>query len=257
MSDMMPAIFIGHGSPMNGVEDNEFSNMWKSLRNKIPVPRAIVSISAHWQTEGTHVTSNENPKTIHDFYGFPPELYELSYNTPGAPILANNIKSLISNTKIVLDNSWGLDHGTWIVLRRIYPDATIPTIQLSLDYTKPPRYHYELAKRLKQLREQEILILGSGNIVHNLPMMIPNLNSQFDWAIEYDVLIRDLIREKNFEDIINYNKYGKIARLSIPTNEHYLPLLYILALQDASDTVSFTCEKVIYGSISMRCVILQ
>lgn len=256
MSDLMPILFVGHGSPMNGIEDNEFSKAWESFRERFPAPEAIVSISAHWQTRGTHITSNENPKTIHDFFGFPPELYKLSYPAEGNIDLAKEIKELAS-VESSLDDSWGLDHGTWIVLRRIFPDADIPTIQLSLDYTKPPSFHYKLAKDLKELRKQGVLILGSGNIVHNLPMMTPNLSTQFDWAKEYDQIIKDLISINDHNSIVEYERYGTLSKLSIPTNEHYLPLLYILALQDEKDILSFDCEKVIYGSISMRCVIFQ
>ena len=257
MLDIMPTLFIGHGSPMNGVEDNEFARAWHNLASEIPKPDLILSISAHWVTKGTRITSNNKLKTIHDFYGFPQELYNIEYPAFGAPKFAEKITEQVNEFKITLDNKWGLDHGTWIVLRRMYPKAQIPVIQLSLDYTKPPNEHFELGKELKKLRNQGVLILGSGNIVHNLGMMNPYTHIPFEWAVKYDELIKNLIEQKDYFSIINYQKFGEIAQLSIPTNEHYLPLLYILAASDKKDSLSFRCDEIIYGSVSMRCVILQ
>ena len=257
MSDMMPIIFIGHGSPMNGIEDNEFARAWHNLSLEIPKPEFILSISAHWVTKGTRITSNDRLKTIHDFYGFPQELYNIEYPAFGAPEIAGKVIEQVKDFQITLDNSWGLDHGTWIVLRRMYPKAQIPVIQLSLDYTKPPNEHFELGKELKSLRNQGVLILGSGNIVHNLGMMNPNTSLPFDWAHKYDELIKDLIEQKDYSSIINYQKFGQIAQLSIPTNEHYLPLLYVLAASDKTDSLSFGCEKIVYSSISMRYVLFS
>ena len=257
MSDMMPIIFIGHGSPMNGIEDNEFARAWHNLSLEIPKPKLILSISAHWVTKGIRITSNDRLKTIHDFYGFPQELYSIEYPAFGAPEIAESIIEQVNNFQITPDNSWGLDHGTWIVLRRMYPKAQIPVIQLSLDYTRDPNEHFELGKELKNLRNQGVLILGSGNIVHNLGMMNPYTQVPYEWAMKYDELVKELIEKKDYTSIINYQKFGEIARLSIPTNEHYLPLLYILAASDKKDSLSFRCDKIIYGSVSMRCVILQ
>ncbi len=257
MSDVMPTLFVGHGSPMNGIEDNEFAQAWQKLALEIPKPELILSISAHWVTQGTRLTANDKLKTIHDFYGFPQELYNIDYPASGAPRTAEKIIEQVNDLHINLDNSWGLDHGTWIVLRRMYPKARIPVIQLSLDYAKSPNEHFELGKKLKKLRSQGVLILGSGNIVHNLGMMNPYTHAPFEWAIKYDELIKDLIEQTDYPSIINYQKFGEIAQLSIPTNEHYLPLLYILAASDEKDTLSFSCEKIVYGSVSMRCVLFS
>jgi 4,5-DOPA dioxygenase extradiol len=254
---MMPIIFIGHGSPMNGIEDNEFARAWHNLALEIPKPDLILSISAHWVTKGTRITSNDRLKTIHDFYGFPKELYNIEYPASGAPKIAESIIEQVNNFQITPDNSWGLDHGTWIVLRRMYPKAQIPVIQLSLDYTRDPNEHFELGKELKKLRNQSVLILGSGNIVHNLGMMNPYTHRPYEWAMKYDELVKELLEQQDYPSIINYQKFGEIARLSIPTNEHYLPLLYILAASDKKDSLSFGCEKIVYGSVSMRCVILR
>ena len=253
----MPIIFIGHGSPMNGIEDNEFARAWHNLALEIPKPDLILSISAHWVTKGTRLTANDKLKTIHDFYGFPQELYNIEYPALGAPEFAEKILEQVSEVQITLDNSWGLDHGTWIVLRRMYPKAQIPVIQMSLDYAKNPNEHYELGKELKKLRNQSVLILGSGNIVHNLGMMNPYTTLPFEWAMKYDELIKELIEQKDYSSVINYQNFGKIAQLSIPTNEHYLPLLYILAASDKKDSLSFSCEKIVYGSVSMRSVIFS
>ena len=253
----MPIIFIGHGSPMNGIEDNEFARAWHDLALEIPKPDLILSISAHWVTKGTRITSNDKLKTIHDFYGFPQELYNIEYPAFGATEFAEKITEQAKDFKITLDNSWGLDHGTWIVLRRMYPKAQIPVVQLSLDYTKDPNEHFKIGSELKKLRNQGVLILGSGNIVHNLGMMNPYTHIPYEWAIKYDKLVKELIEQKDYSSIIDYQKFGEISRLSIPTNEHYLPLLYVLAASDKKDSLSFACEKIIYGSVSMRCVILQ
>jgi 4,5-DOPA dioxygenase extradiol len=253
----MPTLFVGHGSPINGIEDNEFARAWYDLALEIPKPKLILSISAHWVTQGTRVTANDKLKTIYDFYGFPQELYNIDYPAFGAPEIAEKLIEQVNDFQVKLDNNWGLDHGTWIVLRRMYPKAEIPVIQLSLDYSKDPKEHFELGKELKNLRNQGVLILGSGNIVHNLGMMNPHAPVPFEWAQKYDELIKDLIEHKDYPSIINYQKFGEIAQLSIPTNEHYLPLIYILAVSDKDDTLSFNCEKIVYGSVSMRCVLFS
>lgn len=252
-SDKMPVLFIGHGSPMNAIENNEFSEAWKATASKIPVPKAILCISAHWETNGTKVTAMQTPKTIHDFGGFPQELFDKQYPAPGSPTLASETKSLIKKTSVELDMEWGLDHGTWSVLAPMYPEAKIPVYQLSLDYTKPPEYHYALSKELSALRRKGVLIIGSGNIVHNLGM-IQWSDKAFDWAIEFDAIAANHIEEGNHQPLINYKNFGKAATLSIPSNEHYLPMLYAIALQEKNESVSFFANKTTMGSISMRSI---
>jgi 4,5-DOPA dioxygenase extradiol len=249
----MPVLFVGHGNPMNAIEENEFSRSWREIGKTLPLPKAILCISAHWQTKGTKVTAMEKPKTIHDFYGFPKELFDKEYPAPGSPSFAKQTQEVVKKTAVELDYEWGLDHGCWSVLTRLFPDATVPVYQLSLDYTQPPEYHYNLSKELAELRKKEVLIIGSGNIVHNLGMMQWD-NSVFDWAKEFDDLIRKNILNGDHQPIIHYEKYGAAAKLAVPTNEHYLPLLYSLALQDKKDSLSFFSEKTVMGSISMRSI---
>jgi len=251
----MPAIFVGHGSPMNAIEDNEFSRQWADIGRRIPKPEAIVCISAHWETKGTMITAMEQPKTIYDFIGFPQALYEIKYPAKGAPELANFIKAMVRQTPVYSDLGWGLDHGTWSVLCRMFPDADIPVLQLSLDFSKEPAFHYDLAKELKPLRSKGILILGSGNIVHNLRMMVWQ-DQAYSWAVEFDDTVKHLILSGDHESLVRYPKIGEAARLSIPTNEHYLPLLYILALQEKADKIEFFADKITLGSISMRSLII-
>lgn len=247
----MPVLFIGHGSPMNAIEDNEFSRAWIKIGKQLPQPTTIVCVSAHWETNGAYVTAMEHPRTIHDFIGFPPALYQQQYPAPGSPELARLVQKTINKTKIQLDFDWGLDHGTWSVLIRMFPRADIPVVQMSLDRTKPPAFHYELGKALKPLRDRGILIIGSGNMVHNLGLMSRE-NGAYDWAVKFDQTLQRLIETDDHESIINYEKFGSAAKLAIPTNEHFLPLLYVLALKDETEAVSFFAEKVILGSISMR-----
>ena len=250
-SDKMPVLFIGHGSPMNAIENNEFSQAWKTVAKQLPVPKAILCVSAHWETKGTKVTGMKMPKTIHDFGGFPQELFNKQYPAPGAPEMAAETKSLIKKTNVEVDMEWGLDHGTWSVLAPMFPEATIPVYQISLDYSQPPQYHYELAKKLAALRRKGVLIIGSGNIVHNLGMM-QWTDKAFDWAIEFDSIAAKLIEEGNHKPLINYKDLGKSASLAIPSNEHYLPMLYSLALQEKNESLSFFAAKNLMGSISMR-----
>lgn len=247
----MPALFVGHGSPMNAIEDNEFSRAWAEVGKALPRPNAILCISAHWETAGTSVTGMEQPKTIHDFGGFPPELYAMQYSAPGSPDLARLTQETVQKTQVRLDQSWGLDHGTWSVLCRMFPNADIPVIQLSLDRTQAPAFHYTLGKELHALRNKGVLIVGSGNIVHNL-RVIAFQDKGYDWAIEFDETIKRLIQSGDHDSIIRYQNLGQAARLSIPTNEHYLPLLYILALQDKPEQIRFFADRVTLGSISMR-----
>lgn len=256
----MPVLFVGHGSPMNGIENNEFSQYWKKLATEIPVPKAVLVISAHWLSRGTRITAMEAPKTIHDFGGFPQALFDVQYPVKGSPELAKETASLIHSTAVELDHDWGLDHGTWSVVRQMYPNATIPVLQLSIDYTKDAQYHYDLAKELSALRRKGVLILGSGNMVHNLRMMsFPpsgNMNSAYghDWAIQMNNTFKKLITNGDHTSLIAYDRLGPEAKLAIPTPEHYLPLLYTLGLQGKKDVVSFFNDKAIAGSLTMTSV---
>ncbi len=258
---LMPVLFVGHGSPMNGIEDNEFSKRWEKMGEEIPTPRAVLVISAHWFTNGTKITSMDFPKTIHDFGGFPQELFDVQYPAPGNPELAEETRSLIHSAKVEPDHDWGLDHGAWTVVRRMYPKANIPVLQLSIDYTKPPQYHYELAKELSALRKKGVLILGSGNMVHNLRMvnwgMMGKEGGGYDWALTINDKFKSLIESKDHLALINYEKLGKEAQLAIPTPEHYLPLLYSLSLQNGKDELSFFNDKALGGSLTMTSVKLS
>ena len=256
-SDTMPVLFVGHGSPMNAIEENEFSTEWAKVGTSLSRPQAILCISAHWQTRGTMVTAMDKPPTIHDFGGFPQELFDKQYPAPGSPEFAKQTKDLVKKTSVGLDNTWGLDHGTWSVLAKMFPKADIPTYQLSLDYTQPPDYHYELAKELNELRKKGILILGSGNIVHNLRMVSFDMGGGFDWAIEFDDKIKKAVEERDHKSLIGYEQFGSAARLAVPTNEHYLPMLYAVALQGKTENVSFFNAKNTAGSISMRSMIIS
>jgi len=247
----MPALFVGHGNPMNAIETNEFSLAWADAAQALPKPAAILCISAHWETEGTRVTAMDRPKTIHDFYGFPRQLYEVQYPAPGSKDLAALTKDAIRNTRVAMDLDWGLDHGAWSVLSRMFPGADVPVIQLSLDRTKDPSFHYAMGQELRGLRDRGVLIVGSGNIVHNL-RMINWEDGAYDWALEFDAKIKERILSGDHESIVHYDRLGRTAALAVPTNEHYLPLLYILALQDAGDRIGFFAEGLTLGSISMR-----
>ncbi|MCC6815771.1 MAG: 4,5-DOPA dioxygenase extradiol [Saprospiraceae bacterium] len=259
-TERMPVLFLGHGSPMNAIEDNEFVQGFKSIAKKISKPKAILCISAHWETKGTFVTAMKNPKTIHDFGGFPQALYNVQYPAQGSPQLAVETKSYVKKTNIGLDYNWGLDHGAWSVLIHLFPKAEIPVIQLSLDYTKDAKYHYDLAKELKSLRDKGILIVGSGNMIHNLGMVAwDKLNSSgygYDWCLEARSSMNKNILSDNHIDLINYKLKGKAYQLSIPTPEHYLPLLYTLALKDSTDKISLFNDKAIAGSLTMTSVFI-
>jgi len=250
---IMPVLFVGHGNPMNAIEKNDYSNQWAGLGKALPKPKAILVVSAHWLTNGTKVTAMERPKTIHDFGGFPDELFAQQYLANGSPEFAKEVQSLVTKTKVQTDFEWGLDHGTWSVLLPMYPNADIPVFQLSIDYSQPPQYHYDLAKELSALRKKGVLIIGSGNIVHNLGM-IDWGGKAYDWAIEFDEKIKKFIDEQNHAGVINYDKLGTIAKLAVPTNDHYLPLLYSLALQEKNDSLSYFNAKCEMGSMSMRSV---
>ncbi len=253
----MPALFLGHGSPMNVIEENKYSKAWELLGKSLPRPKAVVCISAHWETRGTLVTAMELPRTIHDFSNFPQALYDIQYQAPGNTELANRIQSLIKTTEIGLDKDWGLDHGTWGLLFSMYPEANVPVLQLSLDKTKTPQEHYQIGKELKPLRDEGVLILGSGNIVHNLSHLSFNPNDEpYDWAMEFDEQIKQGLLNRDHLKIIEFKSMEKIAQLSAPTPEHFLPLIYIIALQEEEERVIFPVEGLVGKSVSMRGVLI-
>lgn len=250
----MPLLFLGHGSPMNAIEENEFVQGFRDAGKDIPKPKAILCISAHWETKGTYITAMKNPPTIHDFGGFPEELYNVQYPAPGNPELAKETKDLISKKEVGLDEKWGLDHGCWSVMRHIYPDADVPIIQMSLDYSMGAKGHYELAKELAPLRKKGILIVGSGNMVHNLRMLSwENLNKEFgfDWALKASEKIKEFVLSGDYSQLINYNSQGKEFELAIPTPEHFLPLLYTLALKEENEKIEIFNDKAVAGSLTM------
>jgi 4,5-DOPA dioxygenase extradiol len=254
----MPVLFVGHGSPMNAIEENEFVQSWRSLGETLPRPKAILVVSAHWETKGTFVTAMQKPATIHDFGGFPKALYDVQYPAPGSPELAKETKETIAKTVVGLDEKWGLDHGAWSVVRRIYPKADIPIIEMSLDYNQGPQYHYDLAKELSQLRNKGVLIIGSGNMVHNLRMVAWDKMNEpeygYDWAIEANNKFKQLILSGNHHELIAYQALGREVQLAVPTPDHYLPLLYTLALKDKNEEVSFFNDKPVMGSLTMTSV---
>ena len=251
MSSTMPALFIGHGSPMNTIEDNEFSRSWLKLGQTLPKPKAILCISAHWETIGVSVTASQCPDTIHDFYGFPKALFDVQYPAPGDMELARKIAELLADDNVQQDSERGFDHGSWSVLYPMYPDADIPLVQLSLDRTKNAAEHYELAKKLRPLREQGVLIIGSGNIVHNLRAFNFHEPKPYDWATVFDRTVMHCILQREHASLCNFSSFGQMAALSIPTAEHYLPMLYVLAQQQDQDSLKFFNE-VVMSSIGMR-----
>ncbi len=257
-TDTMPVLFLGHGSPMNAIEENEFVAGFRNVGKGITKPTAIVCISAHWETKGTYITAMPSPRTIHDFWGFPQALFDVQYPAPGNPELAKNIQAMVKKNHVELDESWGLDHGAWSVIKHLYPNADVPVIQLSLDYRQTPQYHYELAQQLQALRNKGVLIVGSGNMVHNLGMVAwDKLNTDnygYDWAIEANTKMKSLILNNQHDALINYSKNGKAFALSIPTPEHYLPLLYVLGLKNKNETVSIFNDKAVGGSLYMTSV---
>jgi 4,5-DOPA dioxygenase extradiol len=255
---LMPVLFVGHGSPMNGILDTEFSRRWTQMAKEIPEPTAVLVISAHWLTRGTKITAMDFPKTIHDFGGFPQELFDVQYPAPGNAILAKETAQLFHSAEVTLDHDWGLDHGTWTIVRHMYPKANIPVLQLSIDHTKAAQFHYDLAKELYPLRKKGVLIIGSGNMVHNLGMVdwdkLNDTEYGFDWAIKINNTFKSLIADGNHKPLINYHALGKEAQLAIPTPEHYLPLMYTLGLQENKDVVSFFNDKAVAGSLTMTSI---
>lgn len=253
----MPVLFLGHGSPMNAIEENEFVQGFRDVAESLPRPKAILCISAHWETRGTFVTAMEQPRTIHDFGGFPKELYDVDYPAPGSPELASLTKGVLGSAGVELNDGWGLDHGAWSVIRHLYPAADIPVVQMSLDYLQTPEFHYQLGSELRSLREKGILIIGSGNMVHNLRMLewgMMNSTYGYDWALEASEKMRRFILNDDHKRLINYRCHGKAFELAVPTPEHYLPLLYALGLKSENDEVSLFNDKAVAGSISMTSV---
>jgi len=257
-SDKMPLLFVGHGSPMNAIDENEFVAEWRNMGISLPKPSAILCISAHWETRGTFVTAMEKPMTIHDFGGFPKALYNVQYPAPGSPELAKETQEIVHKTDVGLDEKWGLDHGAWSVIKQMYPTANVPVIEMSLDYFQTPQYHYDLAKELAPLREKGVLIIGSGNMVHNLRMVAwDRLNDDeygYDWALEASEKMKQYILDGNHKALINYKSQGKAFGLAIPTPEHFLPLLYVLALKDENEKITLFNDKAIAGSLTMTSV---
>lgn len=259
LTQKMPVLFLGHGSPMNAIEENEFVKGFRSLGNQLTKPNAVLCISAHWETKGTFVTAMSHPRTIHDFGGFPRELFEVEYPAPGNPELAEQATQLITTTKVQLDHKWGLDHGAWVVIKHLFPQANIPVIQLSIDYTQPAQYHYELAQQLAVLRHKGVLIVGSGNMVHNLRMVNwakMNEYYAYDWAIEAIDKMKNYTLNGDLTSLINFRKQGKAFDLAIPTPEHYLPLIYSLAVKDGEEEVSIFNDKPLAGSLYMTSVVI-
>jgi 4,5-DOPA dioxygenase extradiol len=256
-SERMPLMFVGHGSPMNAILDNSFTKTWKEMGKHLPRPKAILSISAHWITRhGTKVTAMAKPETIHDFGGFPDELYVQQYPAPGSPEFAEETRKLVAQPEIAPDTSWGLDHGTWSVLLPMFPLADIPVFQLSIDYSQPPQYHFDLAKQLKALREKGVLVMGSGNIVHNLRAIRMD-GATYDWATEFDGVMKNFLEEGNDRSIVDFQKLGSLASLAHPTIDHFLPLLYVIAMRGSKDNLSFFNNQMDLGSISMRSMLYK
>jgi 4,5-DOPA dioxygenase extradiol len=254
-TEQMPVLFMGHGSPMNAIEENEFVAGFRNAGKGIPKPNAVLCISAHWETRGTFITAMEKPRTIHDFGGFPQALFDVQYPAPGSPQIAKETKETIKKTVVGLDEKWGLDHGCWSVVKHLYPNADVPVIQMSIDYTQTPQYHYELAKELAALRKKGVLIIGSGNMVHNLGMVawdkLNTVDYAYDWAAEASAKMKKYILTNDHQQLINFKSQGKAFDLAIPTPEHYLPLLYTLALKGENEKVSLFNDKAVAGSLTM------
>lgn len=256
-TEQMPVLFLGHGSPMNAIEENEFVTGFRKVSSEISRPSAVLVISAHWETQGTYVTAMQHPRTIHDFGGFPKALFDVQYPAPGSPELANETRNLVKKTEIGLDEKWGLDHGAWSVIKHLYPNADVPVIQMSLDYRQSPQWHYDLAKELAALRRKGVLIVGSGNMVHNLGMVEwRRLNESFgyDWALEASDRMKKSILSGDHQTLVNFRSQGRAFDLAIPTPEHYLPLLYILGLKEKDEEVSLFNDRALAGSLTMTSV---
>jgi 4,5-DOPA dioxygenase extradiol len=253
---MLPTLFVGHGNPMNAIDENSYTRGWRGIGESLPRPRAILAVSAHWYVPGTAVTIVTAPRTIHDFGGFPPELYRVRYPAPGDPLLARRVASLLSPLDVARDESWGLDHGTWSVLRHLYPRADVPVVQLAIDETRPAAFHFELGRRLAPLREEGVLIMGSGNLVHNLHAYAwgRHVPEPYDWAVRFERQARELLEAGEYDRLVDYERLGRDALLSIPTPDHYLPLLYAAGAALPGEPVSFPVEGIDGGSVSMLTV---
>ncbi len=256
MPELMPAIFFGHGNPMNALLDNSYTQAWQRIGQQTAKPKAILSISAHWFVPETGVTVSTAPRTIHDFGGFPKELYRVQYPAPGDPDLARRVQQMLAPLPVALDNSWGLDHGTWSVLRHVYPAADVPVVQLSIDEAQPAGFHFEVGRKLAPLRDEGVLIVGSGNIVHNLHAYAwgRHMPDPYDWAVRFESEAKEMMRAEEYKPLISYESLGPAAMMSIPTPDHYLPLLYVLATRQQGEPISFPVEGVDGGSISMLSV---
>jgi 4,5-DOPA dioxygenase extradiol len=256
MTQLMPSLFIGHGNPMNALSRNAYTEGWGAIGRSVPRPRAVLAISAHWYIQGCAVTAHAAPPTIHDFGGFPRELYQVTYPAPGDLSLARRVRELLAPVDVQLDESWGLDHGTWSVLTHVFPSADIPVVQLSIDKTEPPRFHHELGERLAPLREEGVLVIGSGNIVHNLHAYAWGDHGvrAFDWAQRFENRVRELLLQGDDARVVAYENLGYDAMLSVPTPDHYLPLLHVLGLRRGEEPISFPVEGVDGGSISMLAI---
>jgi 4,5-DOPA dioxygenase extradiol len=251
----LPALFLGHGSPMNAIEHNEFHQAWGELGRRLPRPKAVLCVSAHWETRGVCVTAAESPETIHDFGGFPQELFDVRYPASGDPALAHRVANLLADDRATLDPKRGLDHGAWGVLIAMYPNADVPIVQLSMEASKPGSFHFALAKKLRPLRDEGVLIVGSGNIVHNLRLLRWDDPTPPDWATRFDADLKRLIVERNDEALMNHDSIGPHAKLAVPTNEHFFPLLYVIAQRDPGERVAFFNEQVV-STISMTSVMV-
>ena len=256
MAQTLPAIFFGHGNPMNALLDNRYTEAWRRIGAKLIKPKAILSISAHWYVPETGVTISTSPRTIHDFGGFPRELYQVQYPAPGDPDLARRVQKMLEPLEVRLDNSWGLDHGTWSVLRHVYPDADIPIVQLSIDETQPASFHFEIGRKLAPLRNEGVLIVGSGNLVHNLHTYAwgRHMADPYDWAVHFETEAKQMMMSGEYKSLVDYERLGPEAMLSIPTPDHYLPMLYVIATRQQNESVTFPVEGVDGGSISMLSV---
>jgi 4,5-DOPA dioxygenase extradiol len=252
MSKAIPAVFFGHGSPMNALERNRYSEAWRKIGESLPKPRAVLAVSAHWYTRGTLVTADEHPKTVHDFYGFPKALFDMQYPAPGDPKLAERVGAMLAPVQVRPDRTWGLDHGTWSVLVHVYPGADIPVLQLSIDATQPAQFHYDLGRKLAPLRDEGVLVAGFGNIVHNLQAMRRTPDAApFDWAARFEDAVRNALLGRDHEALVGWERLGEDARLSVPTPEHYLPLLYVAGAQRENEKASIAVDGIDLGSISM------
>ncbi len=255
VTDQMPVLFVGHGSPMNAIEENQFVKGWREVGKTLPAPTAILCVSAHWETRGTYVTAMEHPRTIHDFGGFPQQLFEVQYPAKGSPELAEVTQDITTKTEIGLDEKWGLDHGCWSVLKQFYPAADVPVIQMSLDDSRAPQYHYDLARQLLPLRKKGVLIIGSGNMVHNLRLIDWSQANEpgvgYDWAIEANKKMKKFILSNDHQSLVNYQSQGKAMNLAVPSPEHFLPLLYALALKEGNEKIEIFNDHAVMGSLTM------